>query len=371
VITRAKHKEIIEQTLGKEPMPNVHWVYYELPRWIGFWQKGKRGVHPYYYLWQICVYLVGKQLHREVGFDLVHHVTLVKYWMPSFLSLLPVPFIWGPIGGGESCPRIFFKAFSLRGKVHEYFRNLGRWIGEADPFVRLTAKRATLAFATTQETEERLRRLGCRRIKVSSCVKIPEDEITSLASTPPRNTDLFRLVSIGRLIHWKGFHLGLAAFAQFQQRFPQSEYYIIGDGSERRNLEQLAQKFGVAKKIRFWGNIPRVQVLAKLTECDLLVHPSLHEPGGYVCLEAMAAGRPVLCLDLGGPALQVTEATGIKVPARDPEQVVKDLAEAMLRLAWDFDLRVRMGKAGQERAHYWQHEDQNQVQLYEEIVGRA
>src|SRR2546430_4418443 len=42
-------------------------------------------------------------------------------------------------------------------------------------------------------------------------------------------------------------------------------------------------------------------------------HPSLHDSGGWVCLEAMAAGRPVICLDLGGPGYQVTEESGIKI----------------------------------------------------------
>ena len=57
--------------------------------------------------------------------------------------------------------------------------------------------------------------------------------------------------------------------------------------------------------------------------------------GGWTCLEAMAAGRPVVCLDLGGPATQVTEETGIKVPAPVPNQAVSGLAEAMTRLARD------------------------------------
>jgi glycosyltransferase involved in cell wall biosynthesis len=63
----------------------------------------------------------------------------------------------------------------------------------------------------------------------------------------------------------------------------------------------------------------------------------------------MAAGRPVICLDLGGPALQVTPETGIKVPAMSPEQVVHDLAAAFSRLAGDSGLRVRLGKAGRQR----------------------
>jgi glycosyltransferase involved in cell wall biosynthesis len=75
----------------------------------------------------------------------------------------------------------------------------------------------------------------------------------------------------------------------------------------------------------------------------------LHESGSWVCLEAMGAGRPVICLDLGGPAFHVTDETGIKVPATSPQQAVSDLAAAMLRLAQDPTQRFRLGQAGRRR----------------------
>jgi glycosyltransferase involved in cell wall biosynthesis len=180
-------------------------------------------------------------------------------------------------------------------------------------------------------------------------------------------------VSIGRLLHWKGFHFGLKAFAQFQQLFPESEYYVIGDGPERRNLESMVRECGLVNKVRFWGRLPRQQVLAKLAECDVLVHPSLHDSGGGVCLEAMAAGRPVICLDLGGPALQVTEESGIKIPAVFPEQAVDDIAQAMLRLARDPELGARMGQAARNRviAYFgWDEKGECIKEVYKEVLGR-
>jgi glycosyltransferase involved in cell wall biosynthesis len=344
VITRANNREAIERALAEKPELNVHWVYFDLPRWLRFWKKGQRGIQLYYYLWQIGGYFIGKRLHDRVGFDLVHHLTFVKYWTPSFLAFLPLPFLWGPVGGAESTPKAFRKTFGFRGRVYEHLRDAARWLGEHDPFLRLTAQHARLAVATTLETKERLERLGCRSIVVFPAVGMDPMEIQ--AAVTVRNLDPFRLVSIGRLLHWKGFHLGLMAFAQFQREWPNSEYHLIGDGPERRHLERLAQRFGIASKVRFWGNLPRPQVLEKLLKCDILVHPSLHDSGSWVCLEAMAAGRPVICLDLGGPALQVTEKTGFKVPAVTPQQAVDVMADAMRRLAYDPEMRRRMGEAG-------------------------
>jgi len=370
VITRANNREVIEEALAREPLPNVHWVYFDLPRWARFWKKGLRGVHLYYYLWQIGIYFLARRLHREVEFDLVHHVTFVNYWMPSFLALLPVPFLWGPVGGGESAPKSFYRTFSLRGKVYEYVRSLARWLGEHDPFVRLTARRAVLALATTKETAERLKRVGSPRVEVMSQVALPLDEIEQLTALPVHIGNPFRLLSLGRLLHWKGFHLGIMAFARLVQEFPQAEYWIVGDGPERKNLAWLAQELGVAEKVQFFGALPREEALKKLAECDVLVHPSLHDSGGWVCVEAMAAGRPVICLDLGGPALQVTEETGFKIPARTPEQAVEEMTEAMLKLARDPDFRLKMGESGRRRVREEFSWERRGEQI-KEIYGKA
>jgi glycosyltransferase involved in cell wall biosynthesis len=368
VVTRANNRGPIERGLQREDMPLVHWIYFDLPRWTRFWKKGQRGVHLYYYLWQIGAYVVGKRLHKEVGFDLVHHVTFGVYWQPSFLMLLPVPFLWGPVGGGESAPKAFYRTFGLRGRVYELLRDLTRWLAQWDPFVWLTCRRAVLALANTAETEQKLRALGCKNVLVYPHMGVWPEEIRANVR---RQGMPFRVVSVGRLIHWKGFQLGLMAFATFQEAFPASEYWLVGDGPERHNLERLTRRLHVADKVRFWGDLPRHQALEKLTESDVLLHPSLHDSSPAVCLEAMAAGRPVICLDLGGPMMQVTEQTGFKVIPGTLEQVLNDLAEAMLRLARDPDLRVHMGVMGRKRVgevYGWQNKGRFLTHVYQEIV---
>jgi glycosyltransferase involved in cell wall biosynthesis len=203
---------------------------------------------------------------------------------------------------------------------------------------------------------------------------IPLEEITNLRGLPLHHGNPFRLVSIGRLLHWKGFHLGLMAFARLCREFPESEYYLIGTGPERHNLESLANKLGIAPHVRFLGALSRPRVLEKLLECDVLLHPSLHDSGNWVCLEAMAAGRPVICLALGGPALQVTESTGFKLPAVSPEQVIKDLAGSMARLAKDPALRRAMGEAGRQRVaecFSWDKKGELIQEIYQEVLGQC
>src|SRR4029077_18913154 len=102
VITRENNREQIEEGLGRFPIPGAHWCFWDFPPWACFWKRKRRGIHLYYYMWQFGAYWQARKLHHRVRFDLAHHVTLVIYWMPSFLSFLGIPFVWGPVGGGDS-----------------------------------------------------------------------------------------------------------------------------------------------------------------------------------------------------------------------------------------------------------------------------
>ena len=372
VLTRTNNRPAIEMELSRNPVPRMQVVYYDLPRWARVWKRGQRGVQLYYYLWQIGAYFTALRMHREVRFDLIHHGTFVKYWAPSFMAALPPVFIWGPVGGGESIPKAFLSRLSHQGRTYEILRNLARLLGERDPFVRMTARRSRIALATTSETAQRLLLLGAPDVRVCSQVALPYSEIQRLAELPEPAEAPVRFLSLGRLLDWKGFSLGIEAFAASGE--DNAEYWIVGDGPARSALERLAVERGVKERVRFFGQLPRSEVLDKLAACHVLVHPSLHESGGWVCAEAMAAGRPVICLDLGGPGLQVIDQqTGIKVEARDPEQAVHDLAAAIKRIAADTELRRQMGEAGRRRVakdFSWENKAEELYRIYLEVLQR-
>ena len=347
---------IIEAELARNPVPNLHFVYCNVPILGGLWRLNQSGaMQIHYYFWQIQAYLVARKLHQKIGFDIAHHVTFVRHSSPSFLSFLPIPFVWGPVGGGESAPTPFWRDFNWRNRTYEILRAAWRGIGELDPFTRLTAQRSAIAYATTEDTARRVRLLGGIHVKCVSESGLSQADVEQLAQCPLPNAEPIRFISIARLLHWKGFHLGLKAFAA--ANFSDAEYWILGDGPEQDRLQKLAVDLGIAHQVKMFGRLPRDQVLDKLSACSVLVHPSLHDSGGWVCLEAMAAGRPVICLNLGGPAQQVTTETGIKAPVDSPEIAIQAMAEAMNDLAHDPQRRVRMGEAGKHRVaqfYTWQ-----------------
>ena len=377
----AKHHEIwvltrpddgrsnIEVELARNPNSNLHFVYFTLPVLGGFWQWGSVAFVIHYYLWQVQAYFVARQLHRKIGFDVAHHVTFVRYSTPSFISLLPIPFVWGPVGGGESAPKPFWKDFGMKARIYEFMRAFAHKVGELDPFTGMTAHRSAIARVTTQDTAERVSHLGATKIEIMPEAGLSNGEIAQLSQCPPPDSSPVRFISMGRLLHWKGFHLGLQGFAQAGLK--KSEYWILGEGPEMENLQSLAESLGIANQVKFWGRLPRAETLSKLGQAQILVHPSLHDSGGWVCLEAMAAGRPIICLNLGGPGVQVTEEIGIKVAAREPEQAIKDLARAMIRLANDPKLRSQLGQGGRkmvEQFYNWEVKAKKLAESYNTIV---
>jgi glycosyltransferase involved in cell wall biosynthesis len=371
VLTRPdESKDAIEAELKQNPIPNLQFVYFTLPFWQDSLRWGQSGaIQLHYYLWQIQAYFVAQKLHRHINFDLAHHITFVRYSVPSLLSLLPIPFVWGPVGGGESAPAKFWVDFSGKNKLYEYLRLIWRGIGELDPLTRLTARKSAIAFATTKDTAKKLIKLGAPQIKQAADTGIAQTEIERLRQCPSPKVNPVRFINVARLLHWKGIYLGLRAFAE--ANLTDAEYWIVGEGPEQKKLEHLAQELNIAERVTFFGLLDRQEVLIKLGQSSALVHPSLHDTGGWVILEAMASGRPILCLDLGGPGETVTPDIGIKVPAHDPEQAVRDLAKAMVKLAQNPDLCVQMGKIGQQRIqelYSWSAKGKWLSEVYQECV---
>jgi glycosyltransferase involved in cell wall biosynthesis len=133
----------------------------------------------------------------------------------------------------------------------------------------------------------------------------------------------------------------------------------------------MARDLGVQDKVRFCGHLTRAETLRSIRECDVLLHPSLHDSSGWASIEAMAAARPVVCLDLGGLALQVDCENGIKVPARDPVQAVNDLSCALTRLADNVELRLELGRASQarvEREFNWTRKADDIQSMYRAVL---
>ena len=335
IIEQSEYQEETLKYLANHPMPAFHPVFFQLPRLVVKWVRGQGMSHSvYYHLWQHKLLGVAAKLHRQVGFDLTHHVTFGRYWSPCGVRNLCVPFVWGPVGAAESAPASFLAELPLRERLFELIRDNVRTLSTKDPALRNTARATTIGIGVTRESCAALAKLGVRRIEQLPQAALPDDDLAFFDSFPPPPDGPFRAICMGRLLHWKGFHLAIRAFGIFAKNDPQAELWIVNDGPFQRELEKIAARAGVASRVRFFGHLPSFnEVLAKLAQAHVLMHPALHEAFGNVCQEAMAAGRPVVCLDIGGPASQVTPETGFAAPAASPEEAVQAMAAFLARIA--------------------------------------
>jgi glycosyltransferase involved in cell wall biosynthesis len=126
--------------------------------------------------------------------------------------------------------------------------------------------------------------------------------------------------------------------------------WIVNDGPFRPFMEQTASALGASGQVRFLGRLPSYQkVMETIAQSHILMHPALHEGFGNVCLEALAAGRPVVCLDIGGPASQITPGTGFAGPATNPEEAVAAMAAFLERINRDRPFLAQLSANARER----------------------
>lgn len=303
-------------------------------RW---WKKGNRGVHLYYMLWQWGAYNVARNLHRTVGFDVVHHVTFVSVRQPSFMGNLGIPFIFGPVAGGEKAPWRLRFGMGWRGWLKEGLRDLANLLPSIDPLMWATFLQAERIYVTSDQTRALIPR--CCRRKVINHLAIG---IATLAMVPVAQSfggksfsECLRVIYVGRFIHWKGMKLGLAAFARLLRLHPGARLTMVGKGPDESSLRQLAANLGVTASVDWlpWMSQPELSLLYQ--NHDIFLFPSLHDSGGLVVLEAMVHGLPVICLNIGGPGEIVSAGGGIAVPTRGLTEhaVIFQLADALLRIA--------------------------------------
>ncbi len=152
---------------------------------------------------------------------------------------------------------------------------------------------------------------------------------------------------VGRLIREKGVFDLLEAYANVKPALrAQVGLVLVGEGSERRELEDRASKIE-AGTIRFLGFVHREELAEIYALSDGLIFPTHSDPWGLVVNEAMACGRPVIATTVAGcsPDLVEDRWNGFVVPPHD----IPKLAAAMTELAEESELRAQMGCRSRER----------------------
>ncbi len=366
-LTSHRNRAGIESEQSRELASTVTFEYVSLHSWLERLQDFQGGIQFYAYLWQLKAYFVARRLHRQLRFDLFHHVTYANDWMASFIgALLPVPYVRGPGGGSDRTPAGFEKEYSFWDRSWERVRQIGQWLLRRDPFFVMGQKRARAILVCTRRALEAIPERWRRKAQLFPVNGVTSNELAGAAPVGGSQNG-FDVLSAGKLIHWKGFGLAVKSFGAFAAKHANAHLAIAGNGAEFPRLKALVGRLGLDGKVVFENWLQRERLLARMRSCDVFLYGSLRDGGGAVVLEAMAAGKPVVCLDLAGPGMHVTEDCGIKIIPQSREQVVRDMATALERLCTDRELRLRMGRAGRERAervYHWDRLGERLLEIY-------
>jgi glycosyltransferase involved in cell wall biosynthesis len=178
-------------------------------------------------------------------------------------------------------------------------------------------------------------------------------ELDDFAPAKPEAGGRLRIVSIGRLIEFKGFHWLISAVALLKQQGLDVEVRIIGDGPWRGDLEAQILNEGVGDQVHLLGVRSQEQIKRELAAAQLFVLPSIVDRKGAsdilptVITEAMACRLPVVSTTVAGiPEMVVHGQTGLLVEPGD----AAGLAKAISELASDPEKRKLLGEAGRKRS---------------------
>lgn len=368
VMTHPQEQEAIEGFLASRPNKNLHFVWATLPSWLDPWdpKDDNQNVRFHYPLWQRFALRKAIRLHREVGFEIVHHVSWGTVSEPPPLWRLPIPFVWGPLGGGQVSPPAFKRYFgpAWRGELLRFARM--RWVPYR-PALRSAVRKSALILATNSETSRLLVRAGA-----TSVLPFLDSGLRSefLVHQPPvrRAGPHFKLLWVGQMERRKCLPLALEALAQTKD-LPIS-LLVAGRGPLREEWERLVHDLGLRDRVSFLGQVPYLEMPALYRSADAFIFTSLRDSFGSQVLEAMASGLPVIALDHQGVGAFVPAEAGVKVPVTNPEETVLALGNAIRRLAGSDGDRSRMGRCAWEFAvtQSWERRAQVMSRYYEGLV---
>ena len=351
VVTRANNRAAIDAALGIRPEAgDIRFLFYDPPAWARRWKAGRRGIRTYYLAWQWGAAARARVLHRVVGFELVHHVTFVGVRQPSFMGRLGIPFVFGPVGGGERAPWRLRRGFGPRGQALDAARDLANALVRVDPMMGATFAAARRIYVTSEQTRALLPRR--HRAKARLRLAIGFEGATAPRSTVRPPDGGFSVLFAGRLVYWKGLALMLWAFRRLADARPEARLTVIGDGPDGARARALARRLGLDNRVEWRPSMPRADLLTAYAAHDVFLYPSLHDSGGMVVLEALAAVLPAVCLDLGGPGQIVDDDCGrvVATTGRGVGAVAGDLAAALIAIAGDAALRARLAAGARARA---------------------
>lgn len=313
----------------------------------------------------------GKILNGD--YDIVHAITPImpRYPFKVVIVCQQTPFILGPVNGGIPFPPGFQETARQEFAQFNFLRAVGRAL---IPGYVETYKKADKVLAGSTYTLNLLKKMFAipdTRIELFYENGIAQEFLMSVKPAKEEGAQI-NLLFVGRLVPYKCADVVIESIGKLDQAMQSKiRLTIVGDGSERNNLENLVKELNLAEIVSFAGWVNQSETLDYYRKADIFCFPSIREFGGAVVIEAMACGLPCIVANNGGIGEYVNEETGFKIEPISREYLTQELTSKIKLLVEDDRLRESMSAKAIEKAREfaWENKAIKILEIYEKTLG--
>lgn len=382
IVTEGEYREKIEEwlaNLGNEVLAkNLH--FYWNP--IGdndrdcerirkmCWNQGDWRFYRFYKKWQKKTAKAAEDICKKEKIDILHQLNMIGFREPGYLWQVSkktgIPFVWGPIDAKDSFPMTYAQKADFKIRTFLHIKNLITRFQLCFSWrVKDAANQANFIVGATSNSVKSIKKhlhLNAALINETGC----RVDSNPYSKEMKKNED-FEILWVGKFDFRKQLDLALNAIAS--ANIGKVKFHIIGSGNDE-SYKKMAFNLGISSCCVWHGLISHDSVQKIMRQCDLFLFTSIAEGTPHVVLESIANDLPLICFNTCGQGDCVTDDVGIKIPLTNPEQSIKDFANAIIRLYNNRDLLERMSSNCHKRAVElsWENKALQMLELYNNVV---
>jgi glycosyltransferase involved in cell wall biosynthesis len=341
VLTREKNKNRIEHWMQKNGNENeIHFVYYDLPPAMRFWKKGLHGVRVYYILWQKATNRIVRKTMKENGIKIYHLLTYGNSLWPASTYGKKQFFIWGPTGGVDYISKNFTRFYGAKGKLTQALRRVVINTLPINVGFRSRCRNANLILCKSQSLYNAIPLKYRSKAKIFTDGAVDESLIKEYQTTV---NEKVMFTTVGRLDAWRNFDVLVEAFNQAYIENQKIELHIVGDGNDRDRIEKLITIRNLRDVVHMYGQVSMEEYMDIMKKSDVIINPTYKEGAVTMSFDAMALGKPLICIETGGYTRFFDEEHAIILKKEGRHKMIMDMKAAILKMT-DEDLRNKFGK---------------------------
>jgi glycosyltransferase involved in cell wall biosynthesis len=299
-----------------------------------------------WWLFSIRSIFKARKLLKKKEFDIIHHIRPANYGMFSLFWIFKMPFIYGPVTPSLRIKDEDFKEFETKG-IKNPFKGIATRCFNlfheafAPPLWRTTLKNASLILVQLKKAMEDIPEEFRYKARIVGL------GVNTGFFSPSSEDRVPTILFLANLTRQKGLEYLLRAMPLVLEEVPSCVLNIVGDGPGRNYYKRLVNELDLKRSVLFFGMVPHRETVNFYRKAWVYCLPSIVEPAANTLLEAMSCGRPVVATEGGGNREIIGDGdTGFLVSPKNPEA----LAESLIKILTDKELRRKMGKKARKRA---------------------